>query len=240
MRAVWRWRRRCPRGTSDYPDDEGIIDFENDIDGSGGSQSLYAPAGGSLNPSIGRRRSKSPHAHYVHQEGQAVFKYAVRRMADLACGLLERNGLKSSDLALVVPHQANLRIIRAMQERLGVDDSKVLSFVNIDRFGNTTAASDSPGINGCRGAEAPAQRGFGSAYCGVSRVHHGRDTSPLGLLKSAHGAARHPRRGARRSADTKAALRRCGLALFNFPPRSAPDLHSPPWLKPPRIESVTQ
>jgi 3-oxoacyl-[acyl-carrier-protein] synthase-3 len=60
-------------------------------------------------------------------------------MSELACEILERNGLTSKDLALVVPHQANLRIIRAMQERLGVDDSKVL--VNIDRYGNTTAAT---------------------------------------------------------------------------------------------------
>jgi 3-oxoacyl-[acyl-carrier-protein] synthase-3 len=77
--------------------------------------------------------------HVVHQEGAQVFKYAVRRMADLACQLLERNGLTSRDLSLVVPHQANLRIIRAMQERLGVDDSKIM--VNIDRYGNTTAAT---------------------------------------------------------------------------------------------------
>jgi 3-oxoacyl-[acyl-carrier-protein] synthase-3 len=77
--------------------------------------------------------------HVVHQEGSQVFKYAVRRMAELAVNLLERNGFKSDDLALVVPHQANLRIIRAMQERLGVDDSKVM--VNIDRYGNTTAGT---------------------------------------------------------------------------------------------------
>ncbi len=77
--------------------------------------------------------------HFVHQEGQSVFKYAVRRMSELAVHILERNGLTSKDLALVVPHQANLRIIRAMQERLGVDDSKVI--VNIDRFANTTAAT---------------------------------------------------------------------------------------------------
>jgi 3-oxoacyl-[acyl-carrier-protein] synthase III len=63
----------------------------------------------------------------------------VRRMSELAVEILERNGLSSKDLALVVPHQANLRIIRGMQERLGVDDSKVL--VNIDRFGNTTAGT---------------------------------------------------------------------------------------------------
>jgi 3-oxoacyl-[acyl-carrier-protein] synthase-3 len=115
---------------------EGVIDFANDIDGSGG-RNLYMPAGGSLHPASAETVQKR--MHYVHQEGQQVFKYAVRRMAELACHLLERNGLTSRDLALVVPHQANLRIIRAMQERLGVNDSKVL--VNIDRFGNTTAAT---------------------------------------------------------------------------------------------------
>ena len=117
-------------------DQEGILDFANDIDGSGGCN-LYMPAGGSLHPPSHETVDKR--MHYVHQEGQQVFKYAVRRMAEIACGLLERNGVTSRDLALVVPHQANLRIIRAMQERLGVDDSKVL--VNIDRFGNTTAAT---------------------------------------------------------------------------------------------------
>jgi 3-oxoacyl-[acyl-carrier-protein] synthase III len=115
---------------------EGIIDFAHDIDGAGGCN-LYMPAGGSLHPPSHETVDKR--MHYVHQEGQHVFKYAVRRMSELACQLLERNGLTSKDLALVVPHQANLRIIRAMQERLGVDDSKVL--VNIDRYGNTTGAT---------------------------------------------------------------------------------------------------
>jgi len=77
--------------------------------------------------------------HYVHQEGAQVFKYAVRRMADLACEMLVRNGFTSKDLALVVPHQANMRIIRAMQERLGVEDARIM--VNIDRYGNTTAGT---------------------------------------------------------------------------------------------------
>jgi 3-oxoacyl-[acyl-carrier-protein] synthase III len=117
-------------------DSEGIIDFANDIDGSGGCN-LYMPGGGSLHPSTQETVEKG--MHYVHQEGQQVFKYAVRRMSELAVELLERNGLTSRDLALVVPHQANLRIIRAMQERLGVDDSKVL--VNIERYGNTTAGT---------------------------------------------------------------------------------------------------
>jgi 3-oxoacyl-[acyl-carrier-protein] synthase-3 len=115
---------------------EGILDFVHDVDGSGGCN-LYMPAGGSLHPSS--HETIDQRMHYVHQEGQQVFKYAVRRMSELACQVLERNGLTSRDLALVVPHQANMRIIRAMQERLGVDDSKVL--VNIDRFGNTTAAT---------------------------------------------------------------------------------------------------
>ncbi len=117
-------------------DSEGIIDFVNDVDGSGGCN-LYMPAGGSLHPSSHETVDKR--MHYVHQEGAQVFKYAVRRMSELAVEVLERNGLTSRDLALVVPHQANLRIIRAMQERLGVDDSKIL--INIDHFGNTTAAT---------------------------------------------------------------------------------------------------
>jgi 3-oxoacyl-[acyl-carrier-protein] synthase-3 len=117
-------------------DSEGILDFANDVDGAGGCN-LYMPAGGSLHPSTHETVEKR--MHYVHQEGQQVFKYAVRRMSELAVQLLERNGLSSRDLALVVPHQANLRIIRAMQERLGVDDSRVM--VNIDRFGNTTAGT---------------------------------------------------------------------------------------------------
>ena len=117
-------------------DSEGILDFHHDVDGSGGCY-LYMPAGGSLHPASHETVDKK--MHYVHQEGPQVFKYAVRRMAEVACQLLERNGYSSRDLTLVVPHQANLRIIRAMQERLGVDDSKVM--VNIDRYGNTTAGT---------------------------------------------------------------------------------------------------
>src|ERR1700716_4641480 len=114
-------------------DDEGILDFSHDVDGSGGKY-LYMPGGGSLHPTTHETIDKN--MHVVHQDGSQVFKYAVRRMAGLAAGLLERNGFTSDDLSLVVPHQANLRIIRAMQQRLGVDDSKVL--VNIDKYGNTT------------------------------------------------------------------------------------------------------
>ena len=117
-------------------DGEGILDFAHDVDGAGGNY-LYMPGGGSLNPST--RETVEKNMHVVHQDGSQVFKYAVRRMAELATCLLERNGFTSEDLALVVPHQANLRIIRAMQQRLGVDDSKVM--VNIDRYGNTTAGT---------------------------------------------------------------------------------------------------
>jgi 3-oxoacyl-[acyl-carrier-protein] synthase-3 len=115
---------------------EGILDFEHDVDGSGG-QFLYMPGGGSLHPATAETVDKK--MHFVHQEGSQVFKYAARRMAEMSTRLLERNGFTKDDLALLVPHQANLRIIRAAQERLGVDDSKVL--VNIDRYANTTAGT---------------------------------------------------------------------------------------------------
>lgn len=118
------------------PGEDGILDFHNDVDGSGGCF-LFMPGGGSLHPPSHETVDKK--MHYVHQEGQQVFKYAVRRMAEVACGLAERNGFTSRDVALVVPHQANLRIIRAMQERLGIEDSRVM--VNIERYGNTTAGT---------------------------------------------------------------------------------------------------
>ena len=123
-------------------DQEGIIDFEHDVDGSGG-QFLYMPGGGSLHPPTADTVSKK--MHYVHQEGSQVFKYAVRRMAELAAHIVERNGFKGEDVALVVPHQANLRIIRAMQERLGLSDEKIM--VNIDRYANTTAGTIPLGLH---------------------------------------------------------------------------------------------
>jgi 3-oxoacyl-[acyl-carrier-protein] synthase-3 len=116
--------------------EEGIIDFLHDVDGSGGAF-LYMPGGGSLNPPTHETVDKN--MHVVHQEGSQVFKYAVRRMSEIAATLLERNGFTKDDLALVVPHQANLRIIRATQERLGIEDSKIM--INIDRYGNTTGGT---------------------------------------------------------------------------------------------------
>jgi 3-oxoacyl-[acyl-carrier-protein] synthase-3 len=113
-----------------------ILDFHHDIDGSG-AEFLFMPGGGSLHPPT--HETVNENMHVVHQAGSNVFKYAVRRMAEVACQLLQQNGFSSRDLALVVPHQANLRIIQAMQERLGIEDSRVM--INIERYGNTTAGT---------------------------------------------------------------------------------------------------
>lgn len=117
-------------------DSEGFIDFIHEVDGSGG-QFLYMPGGGSLHPSSKETVAKK--MHYVHQDGQQVFKFAVRKQAELCLKLLERNGLKGSDIDVFIPHQANLRIINATAERLGLRDGNVV--INIDRYGNTTAAT---------------------------------------------------------------------------------------------------
>lgn len=114
----------------------GMIDFVHEIDGSGGS-SLYMPGGGSLNPPSHETIDKK--MHYVHQDGQAVYKFAVRKMAEATTRVLERNGVTGADLGCFVPHQANRRIIEACAERLGLPLEKVM--INIDRFGNTTAAT---------------------------------------------------------------------------------------------------
>ncbi|MGH9831223.1 MAG: beta-ketoacyl-ACP synthase III, partial [Blastocatellia bacterium] len=118
------------------PEDNGIIDYMNEIDGSGG-QYLYMPGGGSLHPSSHDTVEKR--MHYVHQEGQQVFKYAVRKMEEVSRGLLARNGFSGADLDLLIAHQANLRIINATAEKLGLPDEKVVR--NINKFGNTTAAT---------------------------------------------------------------------------------------------------
>jgi 3-oxoacyl-[acyl-carrier-protein] synthase-3 len=117
-------------------DDPGFIGFANEIDGSGGD-ALKMPAGGSRMPSS--HQTVDGRLHYVKQDGQAVFKYAVRKMQDTCLGLLDRHGLKPSDVKVLVPHQANQRIILATAERLGLDEDQVI--INIDRFGNTTGAT---------------------------------------------------------------------------------------------------
>ena len=117
-------------------DSEGLIDFIHEVDGTGG-QYLYMPGGGSLHPTSKETLAKK--MHYVHQDGQQVFKFAVRKQTELCLKLLERNGLKGSDIDVFIPHQANLRIINATAERLGLRNGSVI--VNIDRFGNTTAGT---------------------------------------------------------------------------------------------------
>lgn len=114
----------------------GLIDFLHEVDGAGGC-SLYMPAGGSQRPASHETVDKR--MHYVHQDGQAVFKYAVRKMADICERLLERNGVKGEEIKAFIPHQANLRIINATADRLKLPPESVI--VNIDRYGNTTAGT---------------------------------------------------------------------------------------------------
>lgn len=114
----------------------GFIDFVGEIDGSGG-EFLMMPAGGSRLPASAETVAKRQ--HYVHQQGQQVFKYAVKKMYELCAEVLDRNGLKASDISVLIPHQANRRIITGAAERLGLKPEQVL--INIDRYGNTTSAT---------------------------------------------------------------------------------------------------
>jgi 3-oxoacyl-[acyl-carrier-protein] synthase-3 len=118
------------------PGEPAILDFEHEIDGAGGP-ALCMPAGGSLKPSS--HETIDQRLHYVKQEGQAVFRFAVRKTEEISRRILERNGLTAADIDLFVSHQANRRIIQSATEKLGVDPAKVV--INIERFGNTTAAT---------------------------------------------------------------------------------------------------
>ncbi len=114
----------------------GIIDHRMYCDGSGGAF-LHMKGGGSLNPPTHETVDKR--MHFIYQDGKAVFKVAVKGMADVSAEIMERNNLQGDDIAWLVPHQANLRIIDATADRMGLDRSKVM--MNIDRYGNTTAAT---------------------------------------------------------------------------------------------------
>jgi 3-oxoacyl-[acyl-carrier-protein] synthase III len=118
------------------PGETGFVDFLNEIDGSGGDY-LKQPAGGSRMPAS--IETVENRMHYVKQDGQQVFKYAVRKMYETCRDLLERNRLTVADIAVLIPHQANRRIIAEAAERLGISCDKVI--VNIERYGNTTAAT---------------------------------------------------------------------------------------------------
>ena len=117
-------------------DEVGLIDYFHEIDGSG-AVALNMPGGGSLHPST--TETVAAKMHYVHQDGQAVYKFAVRKMAEAAEIVLTRNGVTGADLGCFIPHQANKRIILSTAERLGMPEECVV--INIDRFGNTTAAT---------------------------------------------------------------------------------------------------
>ncbi|HVL67898.1 MAG TPA: beta-ketoacyl-ACP synthase III [Vicinamibacterales bacterium] len=117
-------------------DEPGIIDFAHEIDGSGGP-SLCMPAGGSRMPAS--HETVEQRLHYVKQDGQAVFKFAVRKTEEIARRVLAKNGIDPSEVDLFVSHQANRRIITAAADRLGLPESKVI--INLEMYGNTTAAT---------------------------------------------------------------------------------------------------
>jgi len=117
-------------------EDAGIIDNICRVDGAGRAH-LYMKAGGSQYPAT--HQTVDDRWHYAHQDGQTVFKFAVSRMADAAIELMERHKITSEDIAYLVPHQANLRIIDAVGRRMGLNSEKVM--VNIEKYGNTTSAT---------------------------------------------------------------------------------------------------
>ncbi|HEY9682277.1 MAG TPA: beta-ketoacyl-ACP synthase III [Oculatellaceae cyanobacterium] len=117
-------------------DENTIIDFLHEVDGSGGP-ALCLPGGGSRNGTS--QQTVENRLHYVHQDGQAVFKFATRKMAEVCGRLLERNGLTGNDIDVFIPHQANKRIIDSACERLGMPSDRTI--INIDEFGNTTAGT---------------------------------------------------------------------------------------------------
>ena len=116
--------------------DAGLIDHVAQIEGMGG-QFLYMPGGGSLNPAT--HETVDQKMHCIHQDGKNVFKYAVKKMAEMTERILAQNNLTGKDVDCFIAHQANLRIITATAERLGMPMEKVI--VNIDRYGNTTAGT---------------------------------------------------------------------------------------------------
>jgi 3-oxoacyl-[acyl-carrier-protein] synthase-3 len=120
------------------PNEEGlgVLDFILKSDGSG-RQYLIQPAGGSANPPT--HQTVDDRMHFVKQEGKAVFKFAVTNMAEVSAEIMEKNNLSSEDVDWLVPHQANLRIIDATANRMGLPKEKVM--INIEKYGNTTAGT---------------------------------------------------------------------------------------------------
>ena len=119
----------------------GILDSLSSIDGSG-AEYLYMAAGGSEKPAS--HETVDAREHFLYQDGRTVYINAVKGMAEVSVQILERNGLEGADVDLFIPHQANKRIIDSTAKRLGIDESKVV--LNIDKYGNTTAATIPLGI----------------------------------------------------------------------------------------------
>lgn len=117
-------------------DETGIIDYIHRSEGDT-NDALYQPAGGSLNPAS--EDTVANRLHFIKQDGRTVFKKATVGMADVSAEIMKKNNLSADDVAWLVPHQANLRIIEATANRMGLDNDKVM--VNIDKYGNTTAAT---------------------------------------------------------------------------------------------------
>ncbi len=117
-------------------DDLGVVDYIHRVDGLG-RHHLHMKAGGSLKPAS--KETIESKEHFVYQEGQTVFKYAVTGMAGVAAEIMQRHQLAADDVAWLVPHQANMRIIEATARRMGLEKEKVM--INIEKFGNTTAAT---------------------------------------------------------------------------------------------------
>lgn len=117
-------------------EDEGIVDFVQYTEGDENCM-LYQPAGGSLNPAT--EETVKNKLHYIRQDGRSVFKKATEGMADVSLEIMKKNNLSADDVAWLVPHQANLRIINATARRMGLSEDKVM--VNINKYGNTTAAT---------------------------------------------------------------------------------------------------
>ena len=117
-------------------ENNGVMDSILKTDGVG-VKWLYQEAGGSENPPT--HETIDARQHYIYQEGRQVFKYAVERMADVSVEMMNKHNIKPEELAWLVPHQANMRIIKATAQRMGIDEDQVM--INIQRYGNTTAAT---------------------------------------------------------------------------------------------------
>ena len=144
----------------------GIIDHVAQVEGAGG-QYLYMPAGGSLNPATHETVDKK--MHYIHQDGQQVFKYAVKKMSEMTERLLKRNNMTGADIDCFIAHQANRRIIMATADRLKMPEEKVV--INIDRYRQHHGGNDSAGDADRAGNRQAEEGRHGAVGCGRCRVH---------------------------------------------------------------------